>query len=82
VLQYGIIKNEEATMKVIEATATFTQPCSCGVTLQVEANDVGEDMHSGGYGFNCPRCGRYHRVAFKDLPKAIQDAIARWESGH
>lgn len=71
-----------AGMKVIEANETISVACSCGVTLQANADDIDENLHDGGYGFCCPRCGRYHDVAFKSLPESIQRILARREIGH
>jgi len=69
-------------MRVISSQETVNRSCSCGVTLQASVDDIDENMHSGGYGFTCPKCGLYHRVEFSSLPKSMQAELGRREVGH
>ena len=65
-------------MKVIQPNESFVAECVyCHASLQVEAKDVGEDMHQGGYFFNCCGCGAYNMVNLVDVSPAVKRAVLR-----
>lgn len=69
-------------MKVIPSQETISKTCSCGVTLVASVDDINENMHDGGYGFSCPKCGRYHKVDYNGLPESIKRELGWREVGH
>ena len=69
-------------MKVIPLQETFTESCTCGVSLVVSVDDIHDNWHDGGYFFTCPKCQKYHVVNFASLPTSFKSAIGRRETGH
>ena len=44
----------------------------CGAILQVDEGDIFAPDYNTGYGFNCPICGSYNEVPWKEIPERVR----------